>query len=141
MSDAQTQLTNALKDLDDAINKLTFGQGDNLFQVDSNGKPIKVSTSTYWDFRSAQLDIQSAQASLDNANNNLADDQSDLEKTVVKAPFNWLVTNVAAMDGAIMNINNVAVTMTNPNKLEADVLVNEVDIFNVKDKRHRHGLR
>jgi HlyD family secretion protein len=31
-----------------------------------------------------------------------------------------------------MNLNNVAVTMTDPSKLEAVVLVNEIDIFNVK---------
>jgi hypothetical protein len=31
-----------------------------------------------------------------------------------------------------MNKGNVAVTMTNPDKLEADVLVNENDIFSIK---------
>jgi len=132
MSDAQTQLTNALKDLDDALYKLTFGQGDSLFQLDALGKRAALVSSDYWSLRAAQLDIQSSQANLDNAINNLADDKSDLGKTVVKAPFDGLITNVAATDGAIMNINNVAVTMTNPNKLEADVLVNEIDIFNVK---------
>lgn len=144
MSDAQTQLTNAIKDLDDAINKLTFGQGDSFFQITVEytdptdpakptvGRIAKSVTTNYWDLRSAQLDVQNAQANLDNANNNLEKDKSDLEKTVVKAPFDGLVTNVAATDGAVMNTNNVAVTMTNPNKLEAGVLVNEIDIFNVK---------
>jgi len=132
MSDAQSQLTRALKDLDDALNKLTFGQGDNLFRLDQNGRPISAVGTDYWSLRSAQLDVQNTQAQLDNANNNLAGDKADLEKTVVKAPFDGLITNVSATDGAIINKGNVAVTMTNPNKLEADVLVNEIDIFNVK---------
>jgi HlyD family secretion protein len=132
MSDAQNQLTNALKDLDDALLKLTFGQGDNLFQVDANGNKIVRLSSTYWDLRLAQLDVQSNQAQLDKVNNDLESDKSDLDKTVVRAPFDGLITNVAATDGAIMNQNNVAVTMTNPSKLEAVVLVNEIDIFNVK---------
>jgi HlyD family secretion protein len=132
LSDAQTQLTNALKDLDDALNKLTFGQGDSLFQLDALGKKAALVSSDYWSLRTAQLDIQNAQASLDNTENNLENDRSDLDKTTLKAPFDGLITGVAATDGAVMNINNVAVTMTNPDKLEADVLVNEIDIFNVK---------
>ena len=59
-------------------------------------------------------------------------DQANLNDTVVTAPFDGLITNVTATDGAIINKGNVAVTMTNPNNLEADVLVNEIDIFNVK---------
>jgi multidrug resistance efflux pump len=132
ISDAQNQLTNALKDLDNALNKLTFGQGDSLFQLDQNGRPISRVGTDYWSLRSAQLDIQNAQAQLDNASNNLANEKTDLAKTLVKAPFSGLITNVSATDGAIINKGNVAVTMTNPNKLEADVLVNEIDIFNVK---------
>lgn len=132
LTDAQTQLTNALKDLDDALNKLTFGQGDGLFQLDALGRKAALVSSDYWSLRAAQLDIQNAQANLENAENNLENDRSDLAKTVVYAPFDGLITGVAATDGAVMNINNVAVTMTNPAKLEADVLVNEIDIFNVK---------
>ncbi len=137
-----SELLKASQSLDDAINKLTFGQGPNVFAsteitTSAGGKTTTITTSRlsnadYWTLRSAQLDIESSQANLDNANNNLANDQSDLDKTVVKAPFDGLITNVAATDGAVMNQNNVAVTMTNPNKLEADVLVNEIDIFNVK---------
>jgi HlyD family secretion protein len=132
ISDAQTQLTSALKDLDAAVSKMTFGQGTSPFLTDLTGKPLTQATPDYWVFRTAELDLQSAQANLDNVNNNLANDRADLDNMVVKAPFDGLVTNVAATDGAVMNTNNVAVTMTNPNKLEADVLVNEIDIFSVK---------
>jgi HlyD family secretion protein len=128
---AANELRSALLDLDAATIKLTFGQGDTIFQRAVTGA-ISLTGTKFWDLRSAQLDVDTAQANLDNAMNNLADDKSDLDKTVVKAPFDGLVTNVSATDGAVMNTNNVAVTMTNPNKLEADVLVNEIDIFNVK---------
>lgn len=132
ISDAQTELINALKDLDAANSELTFGQGTSPFLSDLNGKPLTQATPDYWSFRTAELDLQTAQANLDNVNNNLANDRADLDNMVVKAPFDGLITNVVATDGAAMNTNNVAVSMTNPNKLEADVLVNEIDIFSVK---------
>ncbi len=126
---AAHELLLALQDLDDAVVKLTFGQGDGIFTRGATGS---LTNTNYWTLRSAQLDVEAAQAQLDKANNDLANAKAELDKTVIKAPFDGLITNVAATDGSIMNKGNVVVTMTNPSKLEADVLVNEIDIFNVK---------
>jgi len=128
---AAHELLLALQDLDAATVKLTFGQGDTIYQRAATGA-VSLTGTKFWDLRSAQLDVDTAQAQLDNAKNDLATAQADLDKTVVKAPFDGLITNVAATEGAIMTRNNVAVTMTNPNKLEADILVSETDISNVK---------
>lgn len=128
---AADELRSALQDLEAATITLTFGQGDGIFQRAATGA-ISLTGTKFWDLRSAQLDIDSAQAQLDKAENDLASAKADLDKTVIKAPFDGLITSVPVTDGAIMNKGNVAVTMTNPDNLEADVLVNENDIFNVK---------
>lgn len=128
---AASALLSATKDLDAALIRLTFGQGVSIFQRTATGA-ISLTGTKFWDLRSAQLDVDLAQAQLDKVNNDLENAKADLAKTVVKAPFDGLVTNVPVTDGAIMNKGNVAVTMTNPSKLEAAVLVNEIDIFNVK---------
>ncbi len=130
-ANAANQLFSALQDLDNAMIKLTFGQGVSIFQRTATGV-ISLTGTKFWDLRSAQLDVDLAQAQLDKANNDLETAKAELTKTVVKAPFDGLITNAAAADGAEMKQGNVAVTMTNPNKFEADVLVNEIDIFNVK---------
>ncbi len=126
---AAHELLLALQDLDDATVKLTFGQGDGIFTRGATGS---LTNTNYWTLRSAQLDVEAAQAQLDKVNNDLANAQSDLDKTLVKAPFDGLITDAPVKDGAIINKGNVAITMTNPSKLEADILVNEIDIFNVK---------
>jgi multidrug efflux pump subunit AcrA (membrane-fusion protein) len=79
---AANELRSALLDLDAATIKLTFGQGDTIFQRAVTGA-ISLTGTKFWDLRSAQLDVDTAQANLDNAMNNLADDKSDLDKTVV----------------------------------------------------------
>ncbi|MFH1639172.1 MAG: efflux RND transporter periplasmic adaptor subunit [Chloroflexota bacterium] len=120
----------AEEDLIRANERLTRGEGEEVFGPVGTGAPLQY--TDFFRLRSAQLDMEDARVKLDKAEYDLETNEAELLKTVVKAPFDGLITQVNISDGADMRAGNVVLTMTRVNKFEANVLVNEIDIFMVK---------
>ncbi len=77
-----------------------------------------------------ELQLESAQAKL-------LDDQQNLDDALasspeVKAPFDGFITNVNVAGGDEIKKGTVAVTLADPTKFEADILVSEIDIAGIK---------
>ncbi len=86
----------------------------------------------YWTLRAAQLSVEKAQLALDKANDTLDKAKDELEKTVIVAPFDGFITKVNVEGGDEVKRGTVAVVIADPNKFEADVMVSEMDILQVK---------
>jgi macrolide-specific efflux system membrane fusion protein len=78
----------------------------------------------------AQTALDDAQTAVDDAEKALKDAQ-DASLEVI-APFAGFITNVNVKGGAAITKGMVAVTIADPNKFEANILVSEMDIQKVK---------
>lgn len=78
----------------------------------------------------SQGNLQDAQKAFDDAQENLAEAQEMSPE--IKAPFDGFITKVNVAGGDQVVNGAVAVTIADPNKFEADVLVSEMDITKVK---------
>lgn len=78
----------------------------------------------------AEVDVKNAQADLKTAQQNLADARKNAPD--VKAPFAGFITKVNVEGGDEVKKGTIAVTIADPNKFEADVMVSEMDISRVK---------
>jgi RND family efflux transporter MFP subunit len=78
----------------------------------------------------AQTAVEDAQTAVDDAEKALKDAQ-DASPEVI-APFAGFITKVNAKGGDEVKKGTVAVTIADPNKFEADILVSEIDIQKVK---------
>jgi len=86
-------------------------------------------------FDDEEIDILELRAELAKAR--LEDAQTALEEALEKspeviAPFDGFITKVNVEGGDEVLTGTVAVTLADPNKFEADILVSEMDIFQVK---------
>lgn len=108
----------AQKDLEQVKVNLKVGYGADLF-----GEGVLPMTD-YWTLRAAQLDMEQAQDTL-----NIAKDR--LGKVVMTAPFDGFVTTVNVKGGDQVQSGTVAMRLVDPSKFEAEVMVNEMDIFQV----------
>ena len=124
--DVFVRLQEAQDDLAKAREKLKRGYGQDVFG--SEILPMK----DYWTLRAAQLDMDKAQLALDKAEDELDIDKDRLKKAVVVAPFSGFITKVNVEGGDEVKKGTVAVQLADPNKFEAEVMVNEMDIFQVK---------
>jgi HlyD family secretion protein len=111
------------------------------------------------DFLQAQINLQNAEIALDKAEEDAdatTQDEIDIKKIQVKlaklhlenarealteslevspeivAPFDGFITNVNVSGGDEVKKGTVAVTLADPNKFEAEILVSEMDIAQVK---------
>ena len=92
----------------------------------------------------AKRDVIDAQQTLENAKLDLADAQANLEdeqknydeakslSPEIKAPFDGFITKVNVAGGDEVLKGTVAVQIADPNKFEAEILVSEMDISQVK---------
>jgi multidrug efflux pump subunit AcrA (membrane-fusion protein) len=83
-----------------------------------------------------QQTLENASLDLKDANSNLADTQQKLDDAQakspeIKAPFDGFVTKVYVSGGDEVLKGTVAVTVADPNRFEADILVSEMDIMKV----------
>jgi len=78
----------------------------------------------------AQEDIKNAQDDLKTARDNLADARSKSPQIV--APFGGFVTAVPVEGGDDVKKGTVAVTVSDPTRFEAELMVNETDISKVR---------
>jgi HlyD family secretion protein len=121
--DVWHDLTDAQANLTQAREHLIKGSGPDVFA--SGIAPV----SDYWTLRAAELDMESAQISLDTANDNLNQARERLNEAVIVAPFAGFVTVVNVKGGDEIQRGVVAVRLVDPTKFEAELLVNEMDIF------------
>ena len=124
------EVWNNLQKAQDNLNKakeyLRYGQGPDLF-----GENV-IPMSDYWTLKAAQLDMETAQVALDTANDNLSQAQEKLNEAVIVAPFAGFITIVNVNGGDEIQRGVVAVRLVDPTKFEADILVSEMDIFQLK---------
>jgi len=124
--DVWHNLEQAQEDLVKAKEHLVWGYGPNVFETGI------VPMSDFWTLRAAQLDMETAQVSLDTANDNLGQAQEKLKEAVIVAPFAGFITIVNVKGGDEVQRGVVAVRLVDPTKFEAELMVNEMDIFQLK---------
>jgi HlyD family secretion protein len=89
------------------------------------------------DLETAQQDLENAKLDLTDAQSTVTDAQTDYDNAMslspeIKAPFDGFVTQVNVAGGDEVLNGTVAVTIADPNKFEAEILVSEMDISQVK---------
>jgi multidrug efflux pump subunit AcrA (membrane-fusion protein) len=114
---AEGQYNTALTELNNAR---TFGIQNALAAVDEAEAKLV----------DAQLAVGDAQVALDDANQALEDAKSASPE--VKAPFDGLITKVNVAGGDEIKKGTVAVTIADPNKFEASVMVSELNILKIQ---------
>ena len=124
--DVFNRLNQAQDDLAKARENLKRGYGQDVFG--SEILPMK----DYWTLRAAQLAIEKAQLALDKTQDDLDIAKDRLGKAVIVAPFSGFITKVNVEGGDEVKRGTVAVQLADPAKFEAEVMVNEMDIFQVK---------
>jgi RND family efflux transporter MFP subunit len=78
------------------------------------------------------LNIEIKQFQLDQAKLNQQDAQKALDNATMVAPYDGWIGAVNISVGDIVNNNTAAIQIIDPTQLEVDVLINEMDINNVK---------
>jgi multidrug resistance efflux pump len=75
------------------------------------------------------VDVDDAKSTLADTQKKLTDAQA--KSPEIKAPFDGFVTKVNVSGGAEVLNGTVAVTVADPNRFEADILVSEMDIMKI----------
>jgi len=89
------------------------------------------------DVEDAKQDVEDAELDVDDAQQDVEDAQSDLDEAkslspMVKAPFDGFITSVNVEGGDEVLSGTVAVQLADPSKFEADIMVSEMDILQIK---------
>ena len=85
----------------------------------------------------AEIAVENAKLDRDDAEQDVEDAQSDLDEAkaispIITAPFDGFITNVNVEGGDEVLKGTVAVTLADPDKFEAEILVSEMDILQVE---------
>jgi len=85
----------------------------------------------------ARIAIEAAQIDVDNALDDVDDAQKELEDALeasyeIDAPFNGIIVKINIEGGDEVLKGTVAFELADPSKFEADLMVNETDIFQVE---------
>jgi HlyD family secretion protein len=80
----------------------------------------------------AELRLEMANSDLVSAEEDLAEAQEELDGAVIIAPFDGFVTSVDVEGGDEVYKGTVAVQVVDPQRFKAEILVGEIDVFNVK---------
>lgn len=80
----------------------------------------------------AKVSLDQAKLSLEVAREDLNDAKDDLTKAVIMAPFDGFITKLNVSGGENVKRGMVAATIADPDKFEAEILVSEMDIRQVK---------
>jgi multidrug efflux pump subunit AcrA (membrane-fusion protein) len=83
------------------------------------------------DVGDAQLDVEDARKSLVNAQEKL--EEANSKSPLIVAPFDGFITKVNVEGGDEVMTGTVAVQLADPSKFEAEILVSEMDILQVKE--------
>jgi len=90
-----------------------------------------------YDVEDARQDLEDANHAVEDAQSDLNDAQQELEKAkskspLIVAPFAGFITKVNVEGGDDIMTGTVAVQLADPNRFEADIMVSEMDILQVK---------
>jgi len=80
----------------------------------------------------AEIALEKSKQSLEEARDDLQDAREDLEKAIIIAPFAGFITIVSVEGGDEVARGTVAAQLANPGKFEAEVMVGEMDILQLK---------
>jgi len=135
---------NVMTDAKDRITELQKDLVELLADPDSSGvtitkealKKLAVDIAQQ-KLEAAQIDVEDAQIAIEDAQKDVNDAQEELDEALedspeVIAPFDGFIIKVNVEGGDEVKKGHVAVTLADPNKFEADVMVSEMDIFQVK---------
>ena len=117
LEDAQLAVTDAQKAVTDAKYALEDAQ-------------LAVEDARH-DVEDAQLDVGDARKSLVNAQEKL--EEANNKSPLIVAPFDGFITKVNVEGGDDVMTGTVAVQLADPNKFEAEIMVSEIDILQVKE--------
>lgn len=117
LEDAQLAVEDAQKDVADAKYALEDAQLD----VEDAGHDVE----------DAQLDVEDASKALVNAQEKL--EEANSKSPLIVAPFDGFITKVNVEGGDEVMTGTVAVQLADPDKFEAEILVSEMDILQVKE--------
>jgi RND family efflux transporter MFP subunit len=118
---AEISLKNAELSLDKAEDEsVTLITGDIVFADNYDDEEIEI----------LELQVELAEAKLDDAQKAL--DEAQEKSPEIIAPFDGFVTRVNVEGGDEVLSGTVAVAIADPDQFEADILVSEMDIFQVK---------
>ncbi|MDY6892501.1 MAG: HlyD family efflux transporter periplasmic adaptor subunit [Chloroflexota bacterium] len=128
MLQAEINLENAELALEKAEEQTaTYVTGDIVISESADPKEIRIK----------ELQVELAQARLEDTQKALEDAQETLREALdaspeIVAPFDGFITRVNIDGGDEVTKGTVAVQLADPNKFEADILVSEMDILQVK---------
>jgi len=93
--------------------------------------------SDYDEVTMKEMALELAHGQLEDAQNTLQDAQEELDKaksksSIIVAPFNGFITVINVEGGDEVMKGTVAVELADPEKFEADIMVSEMDILQVK---------
>jgi RND family efflux transporter MFP subunit len=118
---AEINLDNAQLSLDKAEDEtVTLVTGDIVYATNYDDEEIDI----------LELQVELAEAKLEDAQKALEEAQE--KSPEITALFDGFITNVNVEGGDEVLSGTVAVTIADPDKFEADILVSELDIVNVK---------
>ncbi len=80
----------------------------------------------------ANLTLDNAKEDLSDARDTLADYETDWKKSEVIAPFDGFITKVNVVGGDAVQRGTIAAQLADPAKFQADIMVSEMDILQVK---------
>lgn len=122
LDQAQLSLENAQVTVADAEAAVTTAQ----IAVDDANYAITKQQQT---IENARLDLEDAQNNVVEAEQKLADAQG--KSPEIKASFDGFITDINVEGGDEVLNGTVAITVADPNRFEADILVSEMDIMKV----------
>jgi len=110
---------------------------NDFFHVTSDSADAREVAAKEMGVELAQAQLEDAQISIDDAEQDLEDAQENLEEAkskspIITAPFAGFITTVNVEGGDEVLKGTVAVQLADPNEFEADILISEMDIFQVK---------
>ena len=119
---AQLALQKAQLTLDNTKNSYQTGLANANLSLTQAQQTLQETKNSY------QTGLDKANVNLASAQNDLAKAQRNLQRAIITAPFTGIVTAVNISAGQLVGSGQVAISIADPTKLEADVLVNEFDI-------------
>ena len=101
------------------------------------GDVIVTESADDWEIDIKELQVELAKARVEDAERELEEAREELEEALEKspkiiAPFDGFITKVNVEGGDEVLKGTVAVELADPSKFEADILVSEMDILQVK---------
>ena len=143
ISNTQDRITKAQRDLQDILDGSSTRVTDDVamqvtraqLQLDQANKGLEDARMAVDDAKTAvgdaQLDQEEAQQDLDDAQSNL--DEAKGLSPIITAPFDGFITKVNVEGGDEVQKGTVAMTIADPAKFKADIVVGENDIVKVKE--------